>query len=129
LSTASARKVCPNCASLVSADAEKCPKCGASLVRIKEPTAPRQERSTRTATLASVIWPGLGQLYNGETRKGIGFIIAGVLVVLLALNEHPSRRTGEPPLFYLFIAVFFAVWLYGIYDASNTAKKTNEAAY
>lgn len=42
-------------------------------------------RDPNTAAILSLIIPGLGQMYNGETRKGILFICVAVLNVILVL--------------------------------------------
>jgi hypothetical protein len=71
--------------------------------------APRGEsRSPGIAGVLSLVCSGLGQLYNGETLKGvglfIGFIIASAIFNILG----------------------FIVVGYAIYDAFTTAKKINE---
>lgn len=56
----------------------------------------------------SLLFPGLGQVYNGETGKGIlvlFLVLAGLLVMLV-----PG----------------VAVWLFGVYDAWATARRMNE---
>jgi len=58
----------------------------------------------------SLLFPGLGQVYNGETGKGIlvlFLVFAGLLVMLI-----PG----------------VAVWLFGVYDAWATARRMNEGA-
>jgi TM2 domain-containing membrane protein YozV len=56
----------------------------------------------------SLLFPGLGQVYNGETGKGIlvlFLVLAGLLVMLI-----PG----------------VAVWIFGMYDAWATARRMNE---
>jgi hypothetical protein len=138
LSAPIARKVCPHCGSLIPADDKTCPRCGVSLVAPPKTAAPkvaREEKSTRTAGIASIIFPGLGQLYLGETRKGISFIVVAAIILFAVFDDtRPSRRGGfslsrQPPLFFLFIVVYLAFLIYAAYDASSSAKKTNEAAF
>jgi TM2 domain-containing membrane protein YozV len=60
------------------------------------------------AATLSLVFPGLGQVCNGETGKGIlvlFLVFAGLLVMLV-----PG----------------VAVWLFGVYDAWATARRMNE---
>jgi len=55
----------------------------------------------------SLLFPGLGQVYNGETGKGILVlfsVLAGILVMLI-----PG----------------VAFWIFGMYDAWTTARRMN----
>lgn len=66
-----------------------------------------EEKNPYLATLCSFFIPGLGQVYNGETAKGVG-IFAGTLVGL-----------------FLLIIPGLIVWVFGLYDAYTTATKMN----
>lgn len=66
-----------------------------------------EEKNPFLATVCSFFIPGLGQVYNGETAKGVG-IFAGTLVGL-----------------FLVIIPGLIVWVFGLYDAYTTAKKMN----
>lgn len=73
------------------------------------------------AATASFIFPGLGQIYNGEIRKGIGYIIMGILFastwILLMQDRHiigPILVSG---------ASIILLWIFNMYDAYKTAKK------
>lgn len=65
------------------------------------------------AAVLSFFWAGLGQIYNGQLAKGIGFIVLYAVCVLL-----------------IFVVIGFIlvpiVWIIGIWDAYNTAKQYNE---
>ena len=101
---------CPHCGAQVDPMAEICPKCG---VRIKQAPAVVQERkNTGVAAILSVIFPGLGQIYNGQIGKGIVFIILGIIFAGLVI------------VFIGFI-LFPLFWIYNIYDAYTSAKKIN----
>ncbi|MDV2481089.1 hypothetical protein F8E02_03500 [Methanoculleus sp. Wushi-C6] len=70
-------------------------------------TPARREKSPVFAAGLSLLFPGLGQVSNGETLKGLFVLVlalAGLLVMLI-----PG----------------VAVWLYGIYDAWATARRMN----
>lgn len=100
-------KFCSNCGVEIDKDAEICPKCG---VRVKAPTA--GEKSPGLSAVLSFLIVGLGQIYNGQIGKGIVLIICYVISILLC-----------------FVLIGFILvpilWIYGIYDAYNTAKKIN----
>lgn len=72
-----------------------------------------EEKSSGVAAILSVIWPGLGQIYNGEIGLGILFIVLQALFVGLSL---------------LLIGIPFALilWIYALYRAYNVAKETHE---
>lgn len=66
-------------------------------------------KNPATAGALSFLMPGLGQVYNGEVGKAVLLWAIQIVNVLL-----------------MFVVVGFvtypAVWLYGIWDAYNTAK-------
>jgi len=73
------------------------------------PFIPRGEiRSPGIAGVLSFLCCGLGQLYNGETLKGIGLFIGAIIASLIF------------PLLGLIVVIF------AIYDAYTTAKKINQ---
>ena len=64
------------------------------------------------AAVASCLWTGLGQIYNGEIGKGLAFMGVQILNALL--------------MFVVIGFITFPVfWVYGIYDAYKTAEKIN----
>jgi TM2 domain-containing membrane protein YozV len=92
---------CPECGAVMQDElAEKCPLCAT--------LAPRKKKSPAVAALLSLVFPGCGQVYNGEMVKGI-LVLIGSLVGIL---------------FYLIPGVI--VWVYGIYEAYTTSGKMNE---
>jgi TM2 domain-containing membrane protein YozV len=97
-------KVCERCGEpLRSDDAEFCQSCGAAV-----PTSYlEKEKRPAIAVLLSIIFAGLGQVYNGQFRKG--------LLILL----------GSSIGFFIFVVPGLAVYGYGIYDAYVTARKMN----
>jgi len=121
--TASERstKFCRYCGAEIDARAEICPKCG---VRVEAPpqTIPRPpvtpysvstpKKNEGVAAVLSLIFVGLGQIYNGQIGKGIWFIIAGVVCLILTIV-------------LIGFVLYFVLWVYNIYDAYNTAKKIN----
>jgi TM2 domain-containing membrane protein YozV len=99
-------KYCSNCGKIIDVKAEICPKCG---VRVSKPPS---EKSPGLAAILSFLCCGLGQIYNGEIGKGIAMLIVYVICLCLSI---------------LILPIIFALilWIYGIYDAYNTAKEIN----
>ena len=62
------------------------------------------------SALFSLIFPGLGQINNGETSKGTFYFAIAFILIIAA---------------YLIIPIFIYIifWLYNIYDAYKVAKK------
>ena len=85
------------------------------------PAPATEKKSINTATIASIIFPGLGQFYNGQTNKGILFVIIGAILWYGIVATHRF-------LYGVSIVVYVVIWAYNIYDARNTAKFINEGA-
>jgi len=69
---------------------------------------PVRHKSPGLAALGSICFPGLGQVYSGQLRKGVA-IFFGTIVGLL-----------------LFVVPGIIIWIFGVADAWLTAKKMNE---
>ncbi len=100
----------------MTAGAERCPKCGAVATTSQQSSG--QHKSVVGAAVASAIFPGLGQIYDGEPRKGVLFII------IAALCLSPLLGMGTIRNFALVLYPLF--WIYGVYDAYTTAKDIDE---
>lgn len=108
-------KFCPNCgANLPNPDVKFCNECGSQINSTPIPgdskkpeEVHREEKSPAVATLCSFFIPGLGQVYNGDTEKGIA-VFFGTLIGV-----------------FIFFIPGLLVWLFGLYDAYTTAKKMN----
>jgi len=55
---------CKECGTEITENRTVCQNCGATLNNTKS-------KSTTTAAVLSMIWPGLGQIYNGKIINGI----------------------------------------------------------
>jgi TM2 domain-containing membrane protein YozV len=84
---------------------------------------PTKKKNPIIAVIASFIFPGLGQIYNGETRKGIGYIIMGVIFVSIWIFLLHDRHIIGPIL--VSGASIILLWISNMYDAYKTAKKTD----
>ena len=102
---------CRNCGSQIDAEAEICPKCG---VRQKNP--PVENKNPLFALILSFIIPGLGQIYNGQNRKGILLIVSIIVSIVLWM-------------ILIGFILTILVWLYGLYDAYNTAELINKGEF
>ena len=99
---------CWSCGRPIKSAAEICPECG---VRQRPPPSTRAN-SPGIAALASAVWTGAGQIYNGEIAKGIGLM---ALMFVSALSMIVAIGFVTTPL----------IWGYSIYDAYRTAKRTD----
>ncbi|MGH7254368.1 MAG: hypothetical protein ACREI3_01205 [Nitrospirales bacterium] len=85
------------------------------------------------AACLSALFPGLGQLYNREWGKGLGFVSAvlvlgGLLVTSIDPNAlQAGLAAGQPPpnlgRLFLLWATLLAVALWSIIDAARLANR------
>lgn len=99
-------KFCSNCGSKIDVKAEICPKCG---VRVGVTS---EIKSPFLALILSFLFPGLGQFYNGHSKKGIILIVAAIVSIILYI-------------FLIGLILYFLVWVYGLYDAYKSAEAIN----
>ena len=96
---------CSNCGAKIEyEDAGSCPKCGA---RFKAP-------NPGIAVVLSFLFMGFGQLYNQQIGKAI------ILLICPIISFYLFEVTDG----FIFIPLLI-LWIYGICDAYNTAKKIN----
>ena len=105
---------CPSCGSqLQFSEAEICPDCG---VRIKVPATASTSTNLKEPFLAAILSfliPGLGQIYNGEVEKGIGYFLVSFVCGLL--------------IFVLIGIILLPIWyIYVIYEAYMSAVRINQ---
>lgn len=104
------KNICENCNAEIMQGKEFCPKCGAILVS----TINSEWKNSKLAAAASLLWAGLGQVYNGETAKGFFIIIFQIIFVLMAVASFR--------LLFILPLIFLA-WT--VYDAYATAEIMN----
>jgi TM2 domain-containing membrane protein YozV len=101
-------KYCSNCGEQIDERAEICPSCG---VR-QHGFVVYQQKNPGVAAVLSALFVGLGQIYNGEIAKGLMFMVAYFVSIIL-----------------IFLLIGFIttplLWIFGIYDAYDTAKRIN----
>ncbi|MFP3868231.1 MAG: hypothetical protein ACLFUU_08730 [Desulfobacteraceae bacterium] len=101
------------------------------------------KRSLIAVLLSGLIFPGLGQLYNRDLKKGLCLILLatlGVTVIflggLILLNyeyaaiypapltrpvfQEIALRILQHPLILIAISLFLGVWVYAVLDAFRT---------
>lgn len=86
------------------------------------------------AGLLSGVLPGLGQFYNRQWGKGVGFlfgVVVPIVVLLESVNTETLQRaaeSGTPPdnigLLFGLAILSLAVAIWSIADAARTAKKS-----
>lgn len=118
-------KFCFACGNELHPLASICPKCGvAQQIQQQGPPpgspfipsyAPAGRREPAIAVLLSFIFPGLGQLYNGETEKGVITLIVDVILSV-------GTITICLPIIFL-----IPLWIWAMYDAYVVADFQNRS--
>jgi hypothetical protein len=112
--------ICGHCGAVLQHPSAPCQACGA---RPYYPSLVQPRKSPALAAMLAVV-PGLGHLYLGDYRKGVGFMGAtGALeffgfdldlTAIGAVVGVPMELGGV------------GLWLYSIFDAYHTAKRRNQ---
>ena len=115
---------CPYCGSIITYDEFFCRACHKRLTDQQNFDAPSvrkpeiyvmKGRYTVLTALLAVTGVGLGQFYNGDTLKGLGFGFA-FLVVSFGLVGSQYRTI-----------LFFTIWVLAIGDALWSTRRINRA--
>ena len=75
------------------------------------------------ATIISVVVPGGGQMYAGETKRGAMLLGVGMGGVLLGSALTVETGSGLPVMAGSLL--YLGTWIYGIMDASDSAARMN----
>ncbi len=96
--------------------------------------SPKPNVNPAIAASLSALFPGLGQLYNGQWAKGAAFFFAALLIVGALLNAIDVERfeqlllTGEVPsnlgLLLTLTTFLLLLALWSIVDAMRMARRT-----
>jgi hypothetical protein len=104
--------------------------------QVNNPAMQAGYKDPGTSTLLSVVVPGGGQLYSGETGKGLALLGVGLggLTVGVAMTSSSvgvscegfscEDDTNYVPMALGYVA-FFGSWIYGIIDADDSARRMN----
>lgn len=95
-------RICSSCGSKIDARAKVCANCGAKVI----------QKNPIVALILSFLFPGLGQLYNNQNRKGVILIIANVISLILCL-------------LLVGVILVLLIWIYAMYDAFMSANAIN----
>ena len=109
--------VCAECRREV-AGTIRCP----AHVATAPPAAPPPRKSGFLAGLFSMMFPGMGHLYDGAYGRALRF--GGIAVALIVILSTEHERLA--PLFGL--SLFF-VWAYALFDAIRVAHEINAGTY
>ena len=113
-------KYCVDCGSKIDAKTDICPDCGVRQPGATNYQQPRNDlykqpvilKNPGIAAVLSAFFVGIGQIYNGQIAKGLLFMVAYFVSILL-----------------IFVLIGFIttplLWIFGIYDAYNTANRIN----
>src|SRR5579862_8578145 len=109
---------CPYCAEVIAAEAKKCKHCGEFLdnalrqARIPIPIPQQESWNPGTAAVLSFVIPGTGQMYKGQIRAGLCWIVCvaigyfafigpGLILhiacVYNAYSHDPNKRNVTTP--------------------------------
>ena len=105
-------KFCQACGEKININAEICPNCG---VRVAGVSA-SEEKSVVLSAILSFLFPGLGHIYNGLTKKGISFIILYIISAVLVM-------------LLVGIVLMIVVWIWALIDAIKTAEAINRGEF
>lgn len=100
-------KFCQNCGAKIDINAEICPKCGVRVAGSSEVKSPI------LALILSFFLPGLGQFYNGHSKKGIILLVAAIISIILYV-------------ILIGALLYLIIWIYGLYDAYKSAEAINK---
>jgi len=96
-------------------------------------------RDPGTATIYSVVLPGGGQLYSGETKRGLAMLVgSGAAVLAGTALSSPATCDYDPSSFSglsckeanytprtIGLLAYAGIWAYGIFDAKKSAERQN----
>jgi hypothetical protein len=86
------------------------------------PVPPLTElKSVKTATILSVVWPGLGHLYAEDRRTGA--VLAALAAVAVASGLAGENSVAGP----IPLLLVGGTWWYGVLDAHNAVTRYNHA--
>jgi TM2 domain-containing membrane protein YozV len=104
--TGCGRALCEECRAIVNGRYH-CLACASAMA-----SAPACKKEPLFSLVLSFLLPGLGQIYNGQTNRGLIFIICTIASWLLT-----AACIG--------IFIFLGIWVYAMYDAYTVAQQIN----
>jgi hypothetical protein len=128
--TSCGRGVCSACA--VTIQGRMLCRCCVETVPIDTSRAHAEERNLKlkdpaSAAAMSMLHGGLGQIYNGEIAKGIGLIVAKVVVLIVVIGMFVAGvwYFAVP----LLVLGWGGLWAFGVWDAYRSASRHNQQQF
>ena len=106
-------KFCQNCGKKIDINAEICPHCG---VRVANVSTISDEKNVLLSAILSFLFPGLGHLYLGLTKKGISFIIAYIISFILVF-------------ILIGIVLLIVIWVWALVDVIKSTEAINRGEF
>lgn len=85
-----------------------------------------EEKSSGVAAVLSFFIPGLGQIYCGRIKRGLGILFIFFVSLITAVTEAGSYNPNSGLVTLLVFCALF-LWAFGIYDSHKIASKTAES--
>ncbi|UCD85206.1 MAG: hypothetical protein JSU92_03165 [Deltaproteobacteria bacterium] len=92
-----------------------------------------QKKNPGLATLLSLLWCGLGQIYNGKIVKGLILmsiylvcVIYFVRCILGVISGTEEEVAAKGMIAVILGIIVLMLWVYGMINAHETAEKINK---
>ena len=109
---------CNKCGVEVEGSQEYCSKCGQKVgagVNNSTHVVYGRTKNEGLAAILSLIFPGLGQMYANRVMRGLGIIVAGIVLAVIGV------------LLLIPLLILLVLWIWNIFDAYNLSKEYNES--
>ena len=105
-------KFCQSCGKKININAEICPHCGVRVANIKS----SGDKSVLLSAILSFLFPGLGHIYLGLSKKGVSFIIAYIVSAILMF-------------IFIGFVLMFIVWIWALIDSIKVTGAINNGEF
>ncbi len=105
-------KFCQTCGEKININAEICPHCGVRVANFQS----SQEKNVLLSAILSLLFPGLGHLYLGLSKKGISFILAYIVSAILII-------------LFIGLVLMIIVWLWALFDSIKSTEAINRGEF
>lgn len=105
-------KFCQSCGEKISINAEICPHCGVRVANIRV----TEEKNVLLSAILSFLFPGLGHLYLGLNTKGVSFIIAYIISIILIF-------------LIIGLVLVIIVWIWALIDSIKSTEAINRGEF
>ena len=105
-------KFCSNCGETIDINAEICPHCGVRVANFRL----SEEKNVALSAILSFIFPGLGHLYLGLSKKGVSFILAYIVSAILVF-------------LLIGFVLMLIVWVWALIDSIKCTEAINRGEF